>query len=411
MKNESTIVRGELKRQPEGIVWAPPLDLKHLGAKGGVGWQSNGGASRHHPSRALPFTLEVQIPPDFGRLKQVYLIGLLALSADPLTEPSGALGGLVTLSRAKKSIHRLDLIQGRHYGDAREVLALYRPNGDGSCLETLGSVDIEGVPHRVDMLSFSIPPQAPPDCLTFTDLGTPASFVFFDILFEFDQAAVCPFRGHGGKVGLHELSAILRLKDWPRYERALTQLEQAVRHESEDMDEAKGLALTFLAAVSSALLEAGSDRRMHQFLLHAARTLDQMDTASEIADHAVALCGQLAQGLFGDQAAHAEALIHRALAYLDRHYAEDVSDADMASRVRLSTSHFRHLFRQVTKQPFHKYLLSLRLEKAREMILQTDQAISDVSERCGFASAAHFSRAFAHRFGASPSSLRQSHSS
>lgn len=410
MKQESTIIRGELKRQPEGITWRPPADLKHLGAKGGVGWQSNGGASRHHPCRALPFTLETQIPPDQGRLKQVFMIGLLALSADPLTEPSGALGGLVTLTRAKKVVHRLDLIQGRHYGDARENLALYRPNGDGSCLETLGSVMVEGALHRVDMLSFTVPPQAPPDTLTFTDLGTPASFVFFDVLFEFDQAAVCPFRGHGGKVGLHELSAILRLKDWPRYERALSQLEQAVKTEAEDLDEAKGLALTFLAAVSSALLEAGSDRRMHQFLLHASRTLDQMDSAVEIAEHAVALSGQLAQDLFGDQAAHAEALIHKALGYLDRHFAEDVSDADLAGRVRLSTSHFRHLFRQVTKQPFHKYLLSLRLEKAREMILQTDQPISDISERCGFTSAAHFSRAFAQRFGASPSSIRQSHS-
>ncbi len=411
MKSKSTVVRGEFKRLHDGISWTPPSDIKRLGAKGGFCWQSNGGASRRHPSRALPFTLEVPIPSGNGRLKQVTLIGIFALSADPQTEPSGAVGGLVTLSRAKQSVHRLDLIQGRHYGDSSEVLSLYRPNGDGSCLETIGAAEVDGQSYRVDMLSFTVPPQAPPDTLTFADLGTPASFVFFEVLFEFDQAAVCPFRGHGGRVGLHELSAVLRLKDWPRYEAAMAQLEQAVRFESADLDEAKGLALTFLAAVSSALLEAGSDRKMHQFLLHAARTLDGMDSAGEIADHAVALCGQLAQDLFGDQAPHAETLIHKALSYLDRHYAEDVTDADMAERVRLSTSHFRHIFRQVTKQPFHKYLLSLRLEKAREMILQTELTISEISERCGFASPAHFSRAFTHRFGASPTSLRQSHGS
>lgn len=395
-----------MRRLPYTPEWRPGKEWTAAGIKGGRAWQSNGGASRRHPARALPFSLEVSIPEGHGRLKQVLLFGVFAALADPSVEASGGLGAALTLSRSKKVVHRVDLIQGRHYSDAADTAAIYRPNGDGTCLETVGTVVVDDAVLRLDVLSVAIPPQAPPETLLLTDLGTPASFVIFEVVFDFDQATVCPFRGHGGQVGLHELSAILRLRDWPRYERALAQLQTGIREESRDLDEARGLALTFLASVTTSLLEAGSDKRMHQFLLHAARSLEAMDRAEDIAEHAVALSGQLAQELFGDQHAPAESLIHRALAFINLHYAEPLTDAQMAKVVRLSTSHFRHLFKVVTKQSFHKYLLSLRLEKAREALLQTDVPVAEVAERTGFASPAHFSRAFSHRFGASPSAIR-----
>jgi AraC-like DNA-binding protein len=345
------------------------------------------------------------VPHGKGRLLQVCFYGVFAACADPGDEPGGAIGATLSFLRSKNPLQRMDIIQGRHYSDARDLTRVYRPVGDGSCIETVGSVLIDGLEHRVDRLSVSLPPQMPPDRLVFADMGTPASFLLFDVVFQFDSQAVCPFRGHSGQIGLHELPSILRLKDWPRYEKALQQLESSILFE-DDLDEGRGVALTFLSSLLSAQMDIGGDRRMHRFLLQAARSLDLLGTKEEIAAQAVGMAGQVSHSIFGEIHNSAEALIHRALAYMDRHFSEDLTDAGLADRVGLSNSHFRHLFKQVTKQPFHKYLLSLRLEKAKEMLFATELTIHEIAERTGFASPAHFSRAFSARFGAPPTSLR-----
>ncbi|MCG9894956.1 MAG: AraC family transcriptional regulator [Fimbriimonadaceae bacterium] len=397
--------RGEFKRPTGSAAWTPSDEARSAGAQGGAAWQSNGGAYRLSPLRALPFSLHVDVPEEASRPKQVVLYGVFAASARPTDEPSGAIGAILTLQHDGRVVQRFNLIQGRHYNDATAMPPVYRPCGDGGLVETVGQTEIDGVPHRVDRLLFSIPPQVKVETLTFSDLGTPASFLIFEVGFQFEEAKGCPFRGEGGQVALSELGSILRLRDRPRYAKALDQLEAALI-ESDDLEESRGQALTFLAALCAARLELGEDRAMHRYILQAARTLDSLTESGEIARQTIHLCAGLAADIFGDSRLHTDSLIHRALRYLERHFAEPLTDADLADRIGLSTSHFRHLFRDVTKQPFHRYLLSLRLEKAREMVLQSEASITEVSERCGFASPAHFSRAFTQRFGVSPRSLR-----
>ena len=58
-------------------------------------------------------------------------------------------------------------------------------------------------------------------------------------------------------------------------------------------------------------------------------------------------------------------------------------------------------------QPFHRYLIALRLEKARELIVTQHLPVSVVAKAVGFSGLAHFSRAFTQRFGANPSEIRK----
>jgi AraC family transcriptional regulator len=73
----------------------------------------------------------------------------------------------------------------------------------------------------------------------------------------------------------------------------------------------------------------------------------------------------------------------------------------------MSTSHFRYLFKQSVGQPFHKYLVATRLEKARMMLEQGQGSVSEIGIAVGFSSLATFSRAFAQRFGMSPSDFKK----
>jgi AraC-like DNA-binding protein len=390
-----------IERTVRSGVFTRPIEGPQF--EGRTGWCSHGGAGRTHPAKANPKTLEVQVPKVEGRLETVTLLGHLALLASPQDEPAGATGATLQFQKNTTAVFSRDLIAGRHYGDATAPGDIYRLNGDGTSLETLSRTDI----GRVDALTIDIPGGPQPDQVVFRDLGTPASFVIFDIQFSFEPAAVCPFRGERGRIALNEIGSILRLRDKRRLDAALHQLVEGIHQCGRDLDEARGLGLTFLAAVVGALLEMDATRQMHKEQLEAARELDTLQDPALIAAATVQRVRALTDTTVRRGSRTGDAVIDEALDLMARNFTQDLDVEKVAKKVNLSPSHFRHLFRETTRQPFNKYLVSMRLEKARELLLQTQIPVTEVAETVGFRSPAHFSRAFHKRFGTAPSALRQ----
>ena len=81
--------------------------------------------------------------------------------------------------------------------------------------------------------------------------------------------------------------------------------------------------------------------------------------------------------------------------------------ASLAEACGLSRSHFAHAFRTTTGLPPHKWLLSHRIRRACEMMVQTDQSLAEIAQNCGFADQSHFSRRFRHAMGCSPAVWRR----
>ncbi len=337
---------------------------------------------------------------------RVHVVGILAHCADTLSEPLGTIGGSITLFDRDKPVHCQLLENGRHYSDSRKLDLPTRVNGDGTSVEHFGAVTFEGSLARVDTLTLDIPAGIRPNTLSFKDLGTPASFLIFDILLEMDRAAGCPFHSRSGGIALAEIASIVRVGDRVKFHRALAQLETSIRA-TEDMDEARGQALTFLAMVTSATLEMGGRREMHRIQLDAAREFDRIEDQPSLASAARAYAERVSADLFPEAQGPSSHLVDRALALVDRQFARHLSDEAVAAQLGLSTSHFRHLFRQATGQPFHKYVIAMRLEKARTMLVEEDVAISAVARAVGFTGLSHFSRAFTQRFAASPTHIRR----
>lgn len=373
----------------------------------GVPWQSNGGVQRGHPARSLPFTLDVPLT-NVGSLVRVHLVGVFALFADPASETVGTLGGSLQLVDERGDLlFRQDLLNGTHYSDAKDSRVLDRVNGDGTSLKSIGSVQIDGAAARVDLLSVDIPEtNAATVSVRFKDLGSPASFLLADVIFEAEPSPACPFHSRSGGVPLAEVASIVRLGDRLKFGRALDQLEAAILN-AEDLDEARGQALTFLAMVTAGTLEMGGSRSMHRLQLQAARELDRLGATVDIARAARRYIEEISSTLFKDLQSPSSYLVDRALALVERNYAKDLSDVAVANQLGLSTSHFRYLFKEATGQPFHKYLVSLRLEKARHLLVEENMPISAVAKAVGFTGLSHFSRAFAQRFSVSPTQIRR----
>lgn len=389
-----------------GLAFDPEVWPRDWDLSAQIGWQSNGGPHRGHPARSLPSKLEVDLTLDRARIGRVHLLGIFGLYAKPEFELVGTQGASLLIYGPHELEFSQVLVNGRHYFDASQSLECMVSAGDGTSLETAGSIRSNDELLRVDVLSVDLPPGTTAHKIIFRDLGTPASFVIFDIFVEVAAGSGCPFHEGSGGVALADLPSIVRLGDRVRLNAALQQLEASLPL-AEDLDEARGQALTFLAMITAASLEMGGSRSMHRVQLDAARELEGINSPAGIVEATRRWVEFVGAGFFKEAMGPSAKLVDRALQFVDRNYAKDLTDSGVAAQLGLSTSHFRYLFRQATGQPFHKYLIAIRLEKAKAMLLEQESSVGLVARSVGFAGLSNFSRAFTQRFRISPTSIRK----
>lgn len=105
---------------------------------------------------------------------------------------------------------------------------------------------------------------------------------------------------------------------------------------------------------------------------------------------------------------HAEApSIARAREFIAANHGEDLSLTDVAKAVHMSTFYFCKQFKKATGLSFTNYLSRVRVEKAKELLLNPHARVSEVAFECGFQSLTHFNRIFRKLLGESPTAYRE----
>lgn len=79
----------------------------------------------------------------------------------------------------------------------------------------------------------------------------------------------------------------------------------------------------------------------------------------------------------------------------------------LARRVHSSPFHLARSFGQELGEPIHRYLLRARLARALDAVLDSDEPLTSVALRLGFATPSHFTAAFRRHYGRTPSALRR----
>jgi len=106
-----------------------------------------------------------------------------------------------------------------------------------------------------------------------------------------------------------------------------------------------------------------------------------------------------------------ESLIHRAVGRAETLLAAQLEDPPgmpaLAHELGVAYSYFRREFKVRTGLAPKRYLLRLRLEKARRLLGNSPDSIKVIADRLGFSSAFHLSAAFKREFGVSPSAWRK----
>ncbi|GMG81773.1 GlxA family transcriptional regulator [Paralimibaculum aggregatum] len=87
---------------------------------------------------------------------------------------------------------------------------------------------------------------------------------------------------------------------------------------------------------------------------------------------------------------------------MERATEDPISPADLAKGVNMSTRQLERLFRRYLNRSPKRYYMELRLEKARNLLLQTDMSVINVALACGFTSPSHFSKCYRAHFNRTP---------
>ena len=93
--------------------------------------------------------------------------------------------------------------------------------------------------------------------------------------------------------------------------------------------------------------------------------------------------------------------------YINEHIGDDISLEDVADKLGLNASYFSQLFKKETGENFIQYRIRLRMEKAKDLLLQGDIKVIDIPFLIGLNDHPHFTKTFKKYTGYTPSNFRK----
>jgi len=101
--------------------------------------------------------------------------------------------------------------------------------------------------------------------------------------------------------------------------------------------------------------------------------------------------------------------LSRVIQMMEQAIEDPISPAILAKNVQMSTRQLERLFRRYLNRSPKRYYMELRLQKARNLLMQTDMSVINVALACGFASPSHFSKCYRAHYDTTPYRERGSH--
>lgn len=150
------------------------------------------------------------------------------------------------------------------------------------------------------------------------------------------------------------------------------------------------------------------------------RFLLKPSNMTELEEAISTMCANLERkGIKGDEDSHGEKgaetetesgsgsfIVKNALAYIEENYTKKLTLSEVVEKTYVSQWHLSKLLNRYMEQSFSDILNHIRIEHAKELLLDPSLRIGDISEMVGFLDLAHFSRVFKKQEGISANEYR-----
>jgi AraC-like DNA-binding protein len=101
-----------------------------------------------------------------------------------------------------------------------------------------------------------------------------------------------------------------------------------------------------------------------------------------------------------------DAYMAQVLDFMHAHYTDAITIEDLAAIAKQSRFHFIRSFKSSFGDTPYQYVLRLRMDEAKRLLIVTDRSITDIGMRLGFSSSSAFYRAFVKSVGVTPEHFR-----
>lgn len=97
-----------------------------------------------------------------------------------------------------------------------------------------------------------------------------------------------------------------------------------------------------------------------------------------------------------------EEKLRQTIHYIQQYYTEPITLTELANMSGYSYDHFRHLFKAHIGMAPMNYIIHLRMEKAKDMLLARKDNITQIALECGYSNLSYFSNIFKKKTGKNP---------
>lgn len=99
--------------------------------------------------------------------------------------------------------------------------------------------------------------------------------------------------------------------------------------------------------------------------------------------------------------------VHEVALYLQTHIHESVSLEELAQRFFMSRSYLTRSFRNITGFSVVEYMTYIRIQKAQQLLQESDRSITEIADLCGFGNITYFEKVFKEATGQTPVQYRK----
>ena len=117
--------------------------------------------------------------------------------------------------------------------------------------------------------------------------------------------------------------------------------------------------------------------------------------------------GNACRNMLSKQSERADSQIEAALSYMKENYTNNISLDDVSRTINISPYYFSKLFKEETGEGFVEYLTRLRIEKAKELLSETDMPMKEICQEVGYPDPNYFSRIFKKNYGVTPTEYKE----
>lgn len=171
----------------------------------------------------------------------------------------------------------------------------------------------------------------------------------------------------------------------------------------------KARVFELLVLLSRAAVEGGADSE-HIFTLNCKYfgEINHIKSIDELCAWLAEIMNSLTDYVFRFTDVKHVDIIRKSVDYIRRNFSKKITLEDVASFVYLSPSYFSKVFKDEMEQNFNAYLNKIRIDKSKQLLMNENVRLVDVSGLVGFEDQSYFSKVFKKLTGMTPGKFRES---